>query len=291
MPGIGALVTLISLDVTNDLVGAGYVAETLPISDASNASPIVLASSAPHGYVWPVNVVVAGATGNAAANGLWLAVPTDPTHLALYAVDAFGVQTASVGSGAYTGGATVSLALKDGRILIGRQHVYEASSAPRIVFVPLKSKWMPKSVYTRTPASAVPSPEQQRQWANRSIYTEAVLFEVHVWGQATPPDPEGGDFDATQVLYQQVARSLQHQAPGSFELVDVDWTDQKATGSQLVRAGHEAVFGLVVNTPVLDLIAALPYVPPGTAPSAIVGGTYPGPGVYMENPGGTPTPP
>ena len=300
MPGLGALVTILSLDVVNTLVGAGYVVRTLPITDASDATPSVLTCATPHGFNWPINVVIAGATGNTAVNGCWLAVPTSPTQFALYAVDMSGNITPVAGNAPYTGGATVSLALVDGRILMGRQHVFEASSAPRVVFVPMKSVWGPKSTYNRSPVATsrtTPNPEAQVQNANRSIRTETPNFEVHVWGVANPPDPEGGDFDVTQMLYQQLVRTMQHLAPGNYNITDGEWVDQKPTGSQLVRYGHEFVFGVTFDTPVLDIlgnagqVGGLPYAPSGVAPSPIIGGTYPGPGVYLENPGGSPQPP
>lgn len=284
MPGWSQLVTLVSLDVVNSLVGAGYVTRTLPVSAISNTTPIVLTCTADHGFTWPIHVVISGATGNTAANGCWIAIPTDSTHLALYTMSPDGVQSAVAGSGSYSGGATVSLALTDGRILTGRQHVFEASFAPRIVFVPVSSKWGPKSVYNRSNVQGAPSAEQLRQNQIRSLRTETTVFETHVWGVASPPDPEGGDFDATQILYHQLVRSLHLLAPGNYNITDGIFADQQASGSQLIRAGHEFVFEVTFDTPVLDRL--LPYAPPGTVPGPIVDGVYPGPGVYLQNPGG-----
>jgi len=285
------LVTLVSLDVVSSLVGAGYTTRTLPITDASNTSPIVLTCASPHGFstTWPIHIVISGALGNTNANGTWIAVPTDDTHLALYTMAPDGTQSPVAGSGAYAGGATVSMALTDGRILMGRQHVKERSSAPRIVFIPVRSKWGPKSVYNRSQVQGYPSAEVRLQNQIRSLRTETTDFEVHVWGVAIPPDPEGGDFDATQVLYQQVIRTLHHLAMGNYNITDGTFTDQQPSGTQLVKTGHEFVFGVTFDTPILDIL--LPYAPPGTAPGPVIPTSSDGPGVYLQNPGGGPPEP
>lgn len=299
MPGWSQLVTLVSLDLVNTLVGAGYVTRTFPISGASNANPVVLTCVSPHGFIWPIHVVISGATGNTAINGVFIAAPISDTQLTLYSMAPDGTLSTVSGNGAYTGGATVSTALTDGKILTGRQHVFEASSAPRIVFVPVSSKWGPKSVYNRSNVQGSPSAEQMRQNQTRSLRTETTVFETHVWGIANPPDPDGGDFDATQTLYHQLIRSLHLLAPGNYNITDGIFTDQQASGSQLVRAGHEFVFSVTFDTPVFDgivnpqgvVIPPLNFAPPGTAPGPILDGTYPGPGVYLrDSSGGNPQP-
>lgn len=285
MPGWSQLVTLVSLDVVNSLVGAGYTTRNISILDASNTTPIVLTLSSPHGFVWPIHIVVTGVQGNTNANGTWIATPTGDSTLALSTMGPDGRVTQSSGNAPFvaSGHALMWMALTDGRILIGRQHVFEASAAPRIVFVPVSSKWGPKSVYNRSSVQGAPSAEQLRQNQIRSLRTETTYFETHVWGIATPPDPEGGDFDATQVLYQQLVRSLHLLAPGNYNITDGTFSDQAASGSQLVRAGHEFVFGVTFDTPVLDKL--LPYAPPGVQPGGIVNGSYPGTGVYLVDPG------
>jgi hypothetical protein len=158
--------------------------------------------------------------------------------------------------------------LTDGGILIGRQHVLEQSRAPRIVFVPLTSTFGPRDTYNRSNLVGSPSAEMLLQWAQRSIHSEIVRFEIHVWGQATPPDPEGGDFDATQVLYQCVIQSVRANITGGYTLLPGVWADQTPSAAQLQKAGHEFVFGLEISTPVLDNL--LSYAPSGTATEALV---------------------
>lgn len=82
-------------DVSRDLLSQF----TGNISDATNASPIVLTLTAPNWlYAIRSPVVVAGVTGNTAANGQWYAYSTDSTHIVL---------VGTTGNGAYAGGGTV----------------------------------------------------------------------------------------------------------------------------------------------------------------------------------------
>ena len=272
MPNISALVGLFSQDITTALVLAGLATGT-PISvlAASNTTPIELTLASPFPFALPsAHVVVKGVLGNTAANHLfkdgvtndsWVAVDVDATHIQLFNIDASsGALVPSVGNGTYAGGGTVSWAFADGRALLGQQHVAEGSAPPRVVFVPTDSDWTVRDAATSRPTTGVPrSAEQLRQAQQRSIRTEVVTFRVHVWGQATPPDPDA-DFDVTQVLYQQVVRSAQSLADGQFDLTPGTWTDQAPGTTQLVKLGHEFVFGLTLQTPVLDL-PLLSYVP------------------------------
>ena len=72
------------------------------ISGASNTSPIVITSSAPHGlavgYVYQLHI--SGVNGNTAANGVWYAYIANTTQFSLYF---------SAGNGAYTSGGTWEL--------------------------------------------------------------------------------------------------------------------------------------------------------------------------------------
>lgn len=149
-------------------------------------------------------------------------------------------------------------ALTDGKVLLGAQHVYEQSSPPRVVFIPRGSKFQPKAVYNRSNVSGFPSDEWQLQLLERSIGTDAITFEVHVWGAATTPDPDN-DFDSTQILAHQVIRSIHDLIPGSYTLSDGIWADQRPSQGQLVKFGHEYVFGLTVGTPILGELDAAPH--------------------------------
>jgi hypothetical protein len=141
-------------------------------------------------------------------------------------------------------------ALTDGAILVGRQHVFEASAAPRIVFVPVGSKFGPKD-----PTAPDPTTEEGRfARAARSIATEMIQFEVHVWGRdATLVDR---DYDAAQVLYQCVMQSMCKLAEGCYVVSAGRWTSGREQGTQLARSGQEFVFGLDIATPVLDELLA-----------------------------------
>ena len=112
----------------------------------------------------------------------------------------------------------------------------------------------------------LPTAEQMAIWAQRSLYTDVAVFEVHCWSQAAPPD-EDEDFDASQALYQTVIAQCHLTVPGSFKPTSGIWTDSKPGATQIMLAGHEFVFTCEFRTPLLD--AALGYAPPGTqaAPS------------------------
>jgi hypothetical protein len=291
MPNITALRDLISLDATTSLVAAGYPARwllagsasstsatSLTITGATNASPIVITTAESHGIpaASPAHVVISGVLGNTAANNLdatsnvdraWVAVRASDTSFALYSVNVYtGALEPSTGNGTYTSGGAVKKAFTDGRILLGRQHSYEASSPPRVVFIPLRTTWKPKAVYNASRASGFPSAEFTRQLHQRSIRTDEVLFEVHVWGADSPPDPDI-DFNITQVLYQQIVQSAHLLMPGTYELENGQWQDQQADASQLIKEGHLFVFGLAIGTPVLDKALArvpVPIVPVAT---------------------------
>lgn len=74
---------------------------TSTITAASNASPIVITTSAPHTFPSGAEVTISGVSGNTAANGTWTVAPVDATRFSL---------NGSSGSGAYTSGGTASAA-------------------------------------------------------------------------------------------------------------------------------------------------------------------------------------
>lgn len=74
------------------------IASVAAINGATNSSPILITTSAPHGLVDGQLVTVSGVTGNIAANGTWPIVNATGTNLTL---------VGSVGTGTYTGGGTV----------------------------------------------------------------------------------------------------------------------------------------------------------------------------------------
>jgi hypothetical protein len=68
------------------------------VTAATNASPIAVTTSLPHGLATGAQVVLVDVEGNIAANGTWTATVVDATHFSL---------NGSTGSGAWTGGGTV----------------------------------------------------------------------------------------------------------------------------------------------------------------------------------------
>jgi hypothetical protein len=152
--------------------------------------------------------------------------------------------------------------LTDGKILLGRQHQIEQSAPPRIIFTPKGSTFGAKDVYGRSNVVGYPSAEVRSQWAQRSVLTDFVTFEVRCWGCHVPPDPDL-DFDVTQALYQQVIMSTHLLAAGTYTATPGAWQDSTFQSSQLFRDGREFVFGLTFGTPLLDKL--LPFAPGAVA--------------------------
>ena len=277
-----AIVRLLSLHMTTALVKASYTAPfalgstpSLSVTGVTNASPMVVTVAVDHltrpGL--PLHVVISGVLGCTAANNLaadgvtpqaWHAVAITSSTFALYTIDrASGVVTASTGNGAYTSGGTVSKAFTDGMVLLGSREIAPHSYPPRVVMIPRSFSFGP-----RDPASAANTAalvEQQRQRRQRPLATDKTLFEVHCWGVTTLPaglsdeqitaweasrDPDY-DIDATRELVHQVVRSAHFCATGVYEAQGGQWADQRESETQILRAGHVAVFGLVIDTPVL----------------------------------------
>ena len=160
-----------------------------------------------------------------------------------------------------------------GRILIGRAAQFEQAAPPRIIFVPMASKFTMRDIYSRTRPRN--SSERREENAQRAILQEAITFEVRVWGESTPPNPTD-DFDITRALYHSVLASVQHLAVGAQEVdTDGEWTDGTFASAQLARAGREFVFGVTLRTPVLTSLlpydVARQYAPAGVAPAVTDG--------------------
>jgi hypothetical protein len=80
------------------LVATGLSIAGTSVSGATNASPIAIATSTPHGLSTGGQVAIDAVHGNLAANGYWVVTVVDTTHFTL---------NGSTGSGAYTSGGTV----------------------------------------------------------------------------------------------------------------------------------------------------------------------------------------
>lgn len=269
---IGALISYLSLEVTSRLLAASIVAKTLTVIGATNATPIVIQTSASHGYTRPAHGIVSSVGGNAGANGLWVMTPVDSTHLRLTTFTAQGAVSNSVGTGAYTSGGTIQVAFPDGSILLGRRNIamQTAVATPRIVFVPIgSSAWqldpyggvIPPGVIPRTLASE--TAEQQTMILQRQLNTERQKFEVHVTGCASPPDPDFGDFDVTQAIYQTLYGVMFDLiTPDRARVLSGHWESQDPNVQQLDARGQKWVGIVEIAQPVTD--NPLSFVPNGT---------------------------
>ena len=278
MPSISALVQSISLDVTRELVYAGIVNpawDAIAIVSATVATPIVVTLANPPSINYAIHVVIEGCAGMTEANGTWILTPTAPgastftltTYFSESQNQYVSVLQNSVGAHAYTGGGTVTTALTDGRIVLGQQHRNETSSPPRVIFTPTTSRFYGSDTNDRRQGggrqSAGPNkgqvPEMLLEEQARMIAGEMVHFEVTCWGAASPPTPPALpdpdlDFDATQVIYQQVARTLFYLLEGGYALGVGRWVDSQESKTQLAKLGRKMIFPLDIATPVLDYI-------------------------------------
>jgi hypothetical protein len=146
--------------------------------------------------------------------------------------------------------------LVDGKIVLGRQRLLEASSPPRVIMIPVRSVFSAQDETASTVALG-----QLEAWLARSLLTDAQHFEVVVWAAAATPDPDN-DFNATEELYKLFIRSVHQISHGAFALTDGEWLDQRADATQLVKLGHQFTFGVAFETPVQD--DSLAFVPDGT---------------------------
>lgn len=277
---IGALVALLSLDMTRKLVAAGTVATTLTIVGATNATPIVLETSAKHLLTKPTHAVIANVSGNTAANGTWVMTPTDPTHLSLSTYDAAGQVVDSVGTGTYTSGGSAYIAFPDGSILLGRRNVdvAMAMATPRIVLVPIGSSAWELSPYGGRP-NAIPSlpntqanmnAEQAYMMQHRQLCTERSKFEVHVYACGDPPDPDFGDFDATQTLYHSFYESMFNMiTPDRVRVLGGTWESQAPSDVGLLDVHGQKWVGIIeIQQPVMA--DELAFAPSGVTGTIIV---------------------
>ncbi len=263
---IGALVALISLNLTTTLVGAGQIAGTLSITAATATTPIAVTSTAhgvPPGRV--LHGVVSGVTGTVEANGTWQATPLDADTLALSTYSLQGEPVPSVGVHAYTGGGTISYALPEWSILLGRRYVALAGAvaSPRIVFVPTSGRAWGLEPYGGMP-TAVPNVEQDAEELQPQLATSYPTFEVYVTGCASPPSPDFGDFDATQAIVDALYSTIVDLIGPARALVLRDgWPSQSATAGTQTQRGQQWSGTLQLQHPVTS--APLAFVPSGTS--------------------------
>lgn len=289
---IDLLPDFISLELTADLVAQGRRAPwlaaatvgapetfTAAVLDASNTSPIVVTADPRslgvidfrEGRV--LHVVIAGVLGNTAVNKIddakdqrneaWYAVVTSaeqaPTvTLALYDLNRHtGELVASVGNGAYAGGGTISKGLVDGRVRVGREHITEQSSAPRVVMVPLKFPFGPVNASSAWTQSVIDDGEAERQDLARPIRSMMLTYEVHVWARSTSTYRS---FGGLQKLVEDFVRAVHSRFGGVYELGGGDVLDQHEDAPQRCKFGHEAIFTVGLSVPITD--TPVTYAPP-----------------------------
>lgn len=259
---IGPLVSLLSLEMTRRLVAAGLVFSSLTITAATNATPIVVTTSTAHGFIRPTHAWISGVAGNTAANGAWVLTPVGETRLRLSSYDLQGAPVVSAGSAAYSSGGTIQTAFPDGSILLGRRNVamQMAVATPRIVFVPVGSPAWTLDPYGGVGATgAIPrsvsgqTAEQKTMALQRQIATEKQRFEVHVTGSAVPSDPDFGDFDVTQTIYQTLY-SVMFDVLSSprVAVLSGDWVSQRLNVGQLDSRGQKWVGMIEIMQPVVQ---------------------------------------
>lgn len=260
------------------------------VTNATNATPIVITTSVAHGLISGQVVRIENVVGNTAANGTWHITVIDTTRFSI----AYASSGDVPGNGAYTSGGTVvgplgsvnaivglisselvklladrnMPALTLGRIVLGSEKTYENVAPPYILFVPDTSDFAqsgyPQVGGTANVATIRSSPERMAQLAARALMQESLSFRIHVWGQADPPDSEL-DYDATRDLYHALIKVIHDTSVATFTLTKGTWAANNAdSNTQMIVAGREMVFGAVWRTPVLD--TGFAFVDPTTTP-------------------------
>ena len=269
---IGALVAILSLNLTASLVEAGQVARTIQIEGTTVTTPINLVCPA-HGIPASrvAHAVVSGVTGTSEANGVWVLNYVDPDTLALTTYTAQGIPVQSVGTNAWTGGGIAEIAFPDLTILLGRRNLNlsTAVATPRIVFIPTDgARWSFEpyggvgSPLPFTP-TARGSAEQQSQALQPQSYTSFPTFEVYVTGAANPPSPDFGDFDATQAIADALMAGAWNAMASRAIILHESWPSQDAESGTMTQRGQLWKGILQLQHPITD--APLSFVPQGVS--------------------------
>jgi hypothetical protein len=273
---VSELISILSLNMTLNLVNAGQVAKTFPVTGASVSTPIQLTSpghGVPSGRV--VHGVVSGITGTVEANMLGVLTPTDSDTFALSTFTAQGVYVPSVGVHAYAGGGTIQVAFPDYQILFGRRMVALASAvaSPRITFVPTVGRawnFVPYGGLGPSPKGEIGSAEQQTQQLQPNLGTKHHTFEVTITGAANPPQPDFGDFDAVDVIQDQLfAVMFDALTPPVFSVLREEWPSQGIDAGSQTQRGQQCVLTVEILTPCVRPIPSQ-FVPAGTSIEMII---------------------
>lgn len=242
---IGALVAILSLNLTGTLVAGGTVARTLPITGATSTTPVAITVSG-HGIPMArvAHAVVSGVGGMPETTGTWVLTPTDANTLTLTTLDAQGNVENCVGAGTYTSGGIAQIAFPDNQILLGRQMLALASAvaSPRIVFIPTTGRaWSFEAEGGLGPPNyrSRGSAEQQTQRLTPSVGTEYTTFEVYVTGAANPPQPNYGDLDAAQSLVWLLAAACFDALPGIHTWLREEWPSQAQQAASNLQRGQQ----------------------------------------------------
>lgn len=269
---IGALISILSLNLTLALVQNNQVAQTLVVTNATVTTPIAItcpSHNIPLGRV--AHGVVTGIEGTEEANGLWVLTPVDSNTLTLSTFTPQGVSMSSVGVNAYASGGQVQIAFPDYQILLGRRWVATAAAvvSPRIVFVPTDGKKWGFEPYggVGSPASLPAergSLEQQSEKTQPQQATEFTTFEVYVQGCANPPAPDFGDFDATQaIVWALYTVIFDANSPARGQVLHESWPSQSPERGTQTQRGQMWRGILEFQQPVTR--APLSFVPAGVS--------------------------
>lgn len=278
----------------------------------AGVSPVVVTTAYPHGVsgrasaCGGISCVITGTGGNTAPSNIdqdpqsrtvgrpqgVLGVPLSATTLALYGQDTvpgsptYGQLVALTGNGTYTSGGILVPALTDGSILIGRPTTREHSAAPRICLVP-RGIASDKPGKPSQPNVAARNTERRTLIQERTIAVDTHQFDVHAWGEATPPDP-AQDYIATSVLRDCLQAAMYDLISDAGDVQGGPWDDEKERATQLIKSGHLLTFGITMDVPVTDnpILGGLPFVPTGTtfgtvvqSPTPEIAETFPGPAI------------
>ncbi len=258
------LVRYLSADVCQSLIAAGYIAASLTITGATNATPIVVTTNRAHLLYNDAVVNVSGVLGNTAANDFWNVTVVTSTSFAL---------NNSVGNGSYTSGGTADVAIVGGKILLGRQWDRQNQASPRIIMIPIGGDFPARDHYA-TATIPYPTDPQHVALSELSVLTNRNIFEVRIWGAASPPDPDT-NFTVTEILRDQVIRTADRLTRGNYTCKSGKWEDQTIAASADMKLGHLYSFQLTIDAPVTANLT--PFAPNG------VGATI---GVYFKPDGG-----
>jgi hypothetical protein len=291
---IGALVSLISLNLTLSLVqDYGVIAGTLPVTHATATTPIVVTSTA-HGVPLGrlIHGIVSGVTGTVEANGLWVCTPLDADTFALSTFDAQGNPVDSVGANAYVSGGQIEYSVPDGQILLGRRNKMLATmvATPRILFIPTTGRaWTFEAYGGAGPditAASVPnvrgSAQQQSMTSQPQLATELLTFEVYVNGSGPnygdTLSPDFFDFDATQALVHALYAVLFDMVGGlpRAKILRESWPSQDESQGTMTQRGQQWMGVLELQVPVRK--PAISFVPIGVSGQIIVQPEHPATG-------------